>query len=288
MQDKQTAAPENTAVRVALWRALHVQVDAPPHVLEDEIGLQSGGARRTIGAAVRTWTRRLHAPLPRLHRGACALHRGSGRGAGWPRRQPVRHPRRRPRHFCPAQAGDRLALEGLRGRPARSSGVEAAAPDRAWLRHSGVAAARAGRLRGGRRMVGAAGGGRLRCKALPAVVASTGVSMYLTKEAIAATLRQVAALAPGSTLAMTFLLPLELDGPGGASRTCRWRRRAREQRNAVPQLLHPGRRCWRWPAKPASERPGTCRQPTLSQRYFDGRTDGLRLGSSEELLVATT
>src|SRR5207244_1636025 len=44
----------------------------------------------------------------------------------------------------------------------------------------------------------------------PAVVASTGVSMYLTKDAIATTLRQVAALAPGSTLAMTFLLPLEL------------------------------------------------------------------------------
>ena len=47
----------------------------------------------------------------------------------------------------------------------------------------------------------------------PAVVASTGVSMYLTKDAIAATLRQVAALAPGSTLAMTFLLPLELADP---------------------------------------------------------------------------
>ena len=33
-------APDSTAVRVALWRAMHVQVDAPPPVLEDEIGLQ--------------------------------------------------------------------------------------------------------------------------------------------------------------------------------------------------------------------------------------------------------
>ena len=40
----------------------------------------------------------------------------------------------------------------------------------------------------------------------PAVVASTGVSMYLTREATAATLRQVARFPPGSTLAMTFLL----------------------------------------------------------------------------------
>src|SRR5512135_1377928 len=34
------AAPDSTAVRVALWRALHVEVDAPPHVLEDTIGLR--------------------------------------------------------------------------------------------------------------------------------------------------------------------------------------------------------------------------------------------------------
>ena len=40
MADKQTAAPDGTAVRVALWRAMHVQVDPPPHVLEDEIGLR--------------------------------------------------------------------------------------------------------------------------------------------------------------------------------------------------------------------------------------------------------
>jgi methyltransferase (TIGR00027 family) len=33
------AAADNTAVRVALWRALHVQADPPPHVFEDEIGL---------------------------------------------------------------------------------------------------------------------------------------------------------------------------------------------------------------------------------------------------------
>src|ERR1700747_29455 len=36
----EAAAPDSTAVRVALWRALHVEVDAPPHVFEDEIGLR--------------------------------------------------------------------------------------------------------------------------------------------------------------------------------------------------------------------------------------------------------
>ncbi len=40
MPDKLAVAADGTAVRVALWRALHVLVDPPPHVLEDEIGLK--------------------------------------------------------------------------------------------------------------------------------------------------------------------------------------------------------------------------------------------------------
>lgn len=32
--------PDSTAVRVALWRALHVQIDAQPTIFKDEIGLQ--------------------------------------------------------------------------------------------------------------------------------------------------------------------------------------------------------------------------------------------------------
>src|ERR1041384_6318019 len=40
MPDNQEPAPDDTAVRVALWRALHVQIDSPPHVFEDEVGLK--------------------------------------------------------------------------------------------------------------------------------------------------------------------------------------------------------------------------------------------------------
>ena len=32
--------PDNTAVRTALWRALHSRVDAKPTILEDEVGLK--------------------------------------------------------------------------------------------------------------------------------------------------------------------------------------------------------------------------------------------------------
>jgi hypothetical protein len=38
MPEPSIVGPEHTAVRGALWRALHVQADPPPHVFEDEIG----------------------------------------------------------------------------------------------------------------------------------------------------------------------------------------------------------------------------------------------------------
>jgi O-methyltransferase involved in polyketide biosynthesis len=40
MSDEPTPAPDSTAVRTALWRAMHVQIDPPPHVLEDTVGLE--------------------------------------------------------------------------------------------------------------------------------------------------------------------------------------------------------------------------------------------------------
>jgi methyltransferase (TIGR00027 family) len=39
-QNKKITQPDTTAVRTALWRALHVQADAQPYILEDEIGLK--------------------------------------------------------------------------------------------------------------------------------------------------------------------------------------------------------------------------------------------------------
>lgn len=43
--------PDDTAVRVALWRALHVEHDAPPHVFDDRVGL-------TLAAPTEGWKRR--------------------------------------------------------------------------------------------------------------------------------------------------------------------------------------------------------------------------------------
>lgn len=39
-------AADHTAVRVALWRALHVEVDPAPHILTDEIGAKIVGEKK--------------------------------------------------------------------------------------------------------------------------------------------------------------------------------------------------------------------------------------------------
>lgn len=34
MLENQSVAADSTALRVALWRAMHVQIDQPPHVID--------------------------------------------------------------------------------------------------------------------------------------------------------------------------------------------------------------------------------------------------------------
>jgi methyltransferase (TIGR00027 family) len=121
----------------------------------------------------------------------------------------------------------------------------------------------------------------------PAVVASTGVIMYLSRDATAATLRTVAALAPGSTLAATFMLPLSLVEPEerrGREATERFARTAGTPFNSFvtpPEMLSLARAAGFTEARHVSA-------ASLTERYFAGRPDGLRPSSSEELLVATT
>jgi methyltransferase (TIGR00027 family) len=119
-----------------------------------------------------------------------------------------------------------------------------------------------------------------------AVVASTGVSMYLTKETNRATLREIAALAPGSTLAMTFLLPLALVAPEERQQHEMVYERARAAGTPFLSFFSPlemlalAREAGFQQAKHVS-------RADLIDRYFAGRTDGLQPSSGEEFLVAT-
>ena len=285
MADEQTAAPDGTAERVALWRATHVQVDAPPHVLEDEIGLRlaapdDGWRRRGDMDPVRT--SRFRAGIvarSRFAEDVVAEQAGRGvaqyviLGAGldtFAQRQPEFASRLRvfevDRPGPQTWKRERLTELGY-GIPAwlRLVPVDFEAGDSWWERLQ-------------------AAGFDL---AQPAVVASLGVSMYLTRDANAATLRQLASLAPGSTLVMTFAPPLDLlDDEDRAGRLVT-EKGARASGApwlsffAPSEIVALARDAGFKDARHVSA-------AMLNQRYFAGRTDGLRTSSGEELLVATT
>jgi methyltransferase (TIGR00027 family) len=283
---KRTAAPDSTAVRVALWRALHVQVDPPPHVLEDEIGLQlvapeDGWRRRPdMDPHFTSLFRASIVARARFIEDLVAERAGHGvgqyviLGAGLDT-----FTQRRPeiasglRIFEVDQPGpqawkrQRLIELGF-GIPEwlRLVPVDFEAGD-AWWQRLAAAGFDAGQ---------------------PAVVAATGVSMYLTKDAIAATLRQVAALAPGSKLAMTFLLPLELADPEVRPGLQLAEKGARASGTPFISFFTPTEMMTR--AREAGFKEAQhVSAADLAQRYFAGRTDGLRPpNNSEELLVATT
>ena len=287
MQDKQTvAAPDSTAVRVALWRAMHVRVDPPPHVIEDEIGLK-------LVAPDDDWRRRpdMDPQFTRPFRASIVARArfiedlvveqaghgveqyvilGAGLDTFAQRKSAIASRLRVFEVDRPGpQAWKRQRLielgygipEWLRFVP-----VNFEAGDSWWerLAEAGLDASR------------------------PAIVASTGVSMYLTKDAIAATLRQVAALASRSTLAMTFLLPLELadsevrPGLELAEKGARASGTPFISFFTPPEILTLSREAGFREVQHVSA-------DTLSQRYFASRTDGLRPpNNAEELLVANT
>jgi methyltransferase (TIGR00027 family) len=121
----------------------------------------------------------------------------------------------------------------------------------------------------------------------PALVVSTGVTMYLTKEATAATLRQLAELAPGSTLAITFLLTPELVDDADQTGLQMSQKGARASGTPFisfytpAEMLALAREAGFQDAQHVSG-------SALAERYFAGRTDGLRPSTGEDFVVPTT
>jgi methyltransferase (TIGR00027 family) len=283
--EEQGPSPDGTAVRVALWRAMHVQVDPPPHVLEDEIGLR-------LVAPAEGWRRRGDMdPLgtSRYRAGIVArarfvedlvtdqADRGLGQyvilGAGldtFAQRRPDLAAR------LVVFEVDRPGPQDWKRRRLIELGY--GIPD--WLRLVPVDFEAGGSW--WERLAPAGFDA-----SEPAVVASAGVSMYLTKDANAATLRQLASLAPGSTLVMTFQPPLELldeqERPGrlAVERGARAAGSPFLSFFAPEEMLALAREAGFAEVRHVSA-------AMLNERYFARRTDGLRTSNGEELLVATT
>ena len=285
MTDEQTAAPESTAVRVALWRAMHVQIDPPPYVLEDEIGLRLAAPDdgwRHRGDMHPAGTSRFRAGIvarSRFAEDVVAEQAGNGviqyviLGAGldtFAQREPELASRIRVFEV------DRPGPQTWKRERLTELGYDIPP----WLRLVPVDFEAGGSWWG--RLL-AAGFDAVE----PAVVASLGVSMYLTNDANAATLRQLASLAPGSTLIMTFAPPLDLLDE-----------QARAGRLAAEQGARASGTPWLSSFAPqeilAMARHAGFKDAShvsaamLNERYFAARTDDLRTSPGEELLVATT
>ena len=285
MADEKALVPDNTAVRVALWRALHVEVDAPPHLIDDTIGLK-------LAAPEDGWRQRpdMNPRFTTVFRASIAARarfiedlvaeqaaRGVGQyvilGAGldtFAQRKPELASRLKVFEI------DRLTTQAWKRQRLTELGF--GVPN--WLRLVPVDFEAGGSWEDG---LASAGFDRSQ----PAIVACAGVSMYLTGDAITTMLRAIARFAPGSTLAMTFLQPLELAAPEDRPGLEASARGARASGTPFitfftpPQILALARDAGFHEAKHVST-------ADLNARYFAGRTDGLRLSSSEEFLLATT
>ncbi|WP_027213718.1 class I SAM-dependent methyltransferase [Burkholderia sp. WSM2232] len=286
MNEERKLAPDSTAARVALWRALHMEADAAPPVFEDPIGLQllaPGDDWRQRGDMDVQFTRAFRASIVARARFVEDLLAGEAArgidqyvilGAGLDS-----FAQRRP------ELASRLAVFEI-DQPApqawkRQRLVELGFGIAPWLRFVPVDFE-----------AGEAWRDRLVEEGFdsskPAVVVSTGVSMYLTREANAATLREVAAFARGSTLAMTFLLPLEMADPEVRPGLEMAEKGARASGTPFlsfftpTQMLALAREAGFAQARHVSA-------ADLTQRYFANRSDGLRPpNNAEELLVAAT
>jgi methyltransferase (TIGR00027 family) len=281
------AGPESSAERVALWRALHVQVDGAPPVLDDRVGLRLAypvdgwRSRPDMDPDGTRWFRASIVGRARFVEDLMAGQAEAGvdqfvvLGAGldtFAQRRADLAADNGLRVFEVDQAGPQawkrrrlveLGLgvpEWLRLVPVDFEGGGS------WLEELAAAGFDAGR---------------------PAVVVSTGVTFYLTKEANAATLRQIAGFAGGTTLALTFVVPPELVAEELQAGFAAARRGAHAAGTPFVSFYTPDELVEL--ARESGFR--TARHVScdeLNERYFAGRDDGLRMVRGEELLVATT
>lgn len=286
MIDPKDIAPESSAARVALWRALHIEVDAEPHVLADDVGrrlLDPPDDWRERGDMNPTFTRPFRASIVARARYIedlviAQMHNGVRQyvilGAGLDSFV-QRHP---------ALVGSLTVFEVDRPGPQR------------WKRDrliaSGYGVPDALRFVPVDFELGQSWRTALLDSGFdpkqPAVIVSTGVSMYLTREANAATLREVASFAPGSTFAMTFLLPLEMADPDVRPGLEMAAKGAQASGTPFISFFTP-QEMMAFAEDNGFADAQHVSATELTQRYFANRTDGLHPpANAEELLIATT
>lgn len=282
--NKKPAIPDNTAVRVALWRALHAQADALPHIIEDEVGyklIAPDSHWRSRPDMDIEFTKRLRASI--VARARCVedlvieqskkgirqyVILGAGLDTFAQRRSDIAAQMRLFEIDQPdTQTWKRQRLiETGYGVPDWLHFVSVDFEIASWwdeLLKAGFDVSK------------------------PAVVACTGVSLYLTKEAIMDTLRKMASLAPGSVLAMSFYLPFDLLDKADKPLQEIAEKGARAAGTPFISFFTPAE------MQALAQEAGFKKIETVSTndlvaRYFANRTDNFTPASGEEFLLATT
>ncbi|HXF23831.1 MAG TPA: class I SAM-dependent methyltransferase [Gemmatimonadaceae bacterium] len=285
MKEKPASTPDSSAVRVALWRALHVEVDASPHVIADTIGLALAAPddnwrdrpdmdpQGTAGFRAGIVARARFVDDLVTEQVALGVTQYLILGAGLDS-----FAQRKPEIASLLQVFEIDQPETQVWKRQRLIELGIGIPE--WLRLVPVDF-EAGDDWWDRLAVAGFDASR------PAVVACTGVTMYLTRDAVAATLRRLATLGPGSTLAMTFLLPAELTQGEERQQHKEVQKNARASGTPFLSFFTPAEMLAM--ARDAGfASVAHVSAADLAQRYFAGRTDGLRPSSGESFLIATT
>ncbi|NBW80818.1 SAM-dependent methyltransferase [bacterium] len=277
--------PDSTAVRVALWRAIHVQADAPPHVFVDDVGFRlvepAEGWKerpdmhpvhtRRFRASILVRSRFMDDLVIDSHRKA--IHQYVVLGAG------LDSFAQRRANECPGLKifeVDKPATQAWKKRRLQEIGLQTSGA----LNFVPINFENATSLWGNLAVHGFN-------KSTPAIVSSLGVSMYLTKNAIEDTLCDMSQLAPGSRFVMTFMLPLELvdpeDQPG-----YRMSLRGAESSGTPFISFFAPEEMKTLAASCGFSQVEHFSTVTLGEKYFSGRDDGLRPSTGEEILVLAT
>jgi methyltransferase (TIGR00027 family) len=282
---QQKSIPDNTAVRVALWRALHLQADAPPHIFEDELGLQ-------LAAPEANWQQR-----PDMHPEGTKIARISiVTRARFVEDLVITAIDQGVPQYVILGAG--LDTFALRRKDAGSTITvfEIDEPDtQAWKKQRIVELY--SDIPDSLRFVPVnfeTNPNWLQALSNagfdihePAIIASTGVSMYLTHDAIRETLQQVATLAPGSTLAMSFLLPMELLNTEERRLYEMAMKGAAAAGTPFISFFTP-EQMRELSIQAGFKNAQIVSGDDLAARYFAGRKDGLVPSNAEQILVAST
>ena len=278
--------PDETAIRTALWRALHLEVDARPHIFTDDLSI-------SLAQPANGWRGR-----PDMHPVGTAAFRAS--------------------IVARARFAEEMVLEGLEGGRRQyvimGAGLDTFAQRHANLLHSDLTVFEIDRpepqawKRSRLAALELAAPARLRFVPVdfdrgqdlwsellaagfdpdaPTLVSSLGLSMYLSKPANRAILRRISQIAAGSVLVMSFILPLshvdkkirtgvEQSMKGAAQGGSPWLS-FYDPADLVRIAVEEG---FRTAVHVSAE--------DLATRYFRNRQDGLRPLRGEELLVAST